>query len=156
MNKHYRKQSSKMTTNYHITKNALEVRVPGTTDIDDCGTMDFHFDLHGSPTTNRQGHNTPQGMPVEGVEKTQGQLPLEKEEKRQISMEPSHIDNFDLHGFQTNRLDLNKPQDMSNKEIIKGLFFASFSTLGRHFQASFGSSVHNGIFLHSHILVSSE
>ena len=34
-----------MTTNYHITKNALEVRVPGTTDIDDCGTMDFHFDL---------------------------------------------------------------------------------------------------------------
>ena len=35
-----------MTTNYHITKNALEVRVPGTTDIDDCGTMDFHFDLH--------------------------------------------------------------------------------------------------------------
>ena len=34
-----------MTTNYHITMNALEVRVPGTTDIDDCGTMDFHFDL---------------------------------------------------------------------------------------------------------------
>ena len=37
-----------MTTNYHITKNALEVRVPETTDIDDCGTMDFHFDLHTS------------------------------------------------------------------------------------------------------------
>ena len=108
-----------MTTNYHITKNALEVRVPGTTDIDDCGTMDFHFDLHGSPTTNRQGHNKTQGMPVEGVEKTQGQLPLEKEEKRQISMEPSDIDNFDLHGFQTNRLDLNKPQGMSVEEIVK-------------------------------------
>ena len=34
-----------MTTNYLMTKNALEVRVPETTDINDCGTMDFHFDL---------------------------------------------------------------------------------------------------------------
>jgi len=34
-----------MTTNYLITKNALEVGVPETTDIDDLGNMDFHFDL---------------------------------------------------------------------------------------------------------------
>ena len=35
-----------MTTNYPITKNALEVLVPETTIKDGCGSVDFHFDLH--------------------------------------------------------------------------------------------------------------